>query len=260
MEQNTAIQGDYVVMYSTKFGGYEWEQIEFPWTAPVSKVMVAASGTSKQLSVQVSILGAQSIEEARSVTDPIAAQVVNRLAYHLNFPIGNPHYIGASVTMAHANGTYTSSTVGVARIGIRPLGESCQILGQERRDQIKNAIEGNALPGESLYTAYLAALSCTDTIAKFLVLYQLLMLHYKDDQKKVDSFIRNIEPGTPTTQTFPIEKKNSPTVYLWETVYSRLRNQVGHNRHVPIEQTRAEMEQHEQGLMRLARKLIDNKS
>jgi len=84
-------------------------------------------------------------------------------------------------------------------------------------------------------------------------LYNIVLSLSNDSQEDVDMLALNLDKATPTNAPFRPRKSGTN-----ETVYTRLRNQVGHVRKgTTIEGTRAEMDQWISGLIGMAKHLID---
>ena len=93
---------------------------------------------------------------------------------------------------------------------------------------------------------YRSALRSTSPVEKFMHLYNILLMLYGDKQAALDAFIVNEEPGVAQTPNPRFLHKNPQPM---ETVYTRLRNELGHKRqNVNLDMTKTEMEAHVGGL------------
>ena len=86
-------------------------------------------------------------------------------------------------------------------------------------------------------------------------LYNILLMFFDDDQKgaqgRLDNFVRTENPGVPQTA-----HPKFPGVY--ETVYTRLRNELGHPRpRVNLDVTKAEMKTRLGELVALTKRAIE---
>lgn len=103
-------------------------------------------------------------------------------------------------------------------------------------EHLKTELEQPAPPGERNFRLFRSALQSTSPVEEFLHLYNILMMLFNDDQRRVDNFICSKNPGVPLT---PDPRKNKNRL---ETVFTRLRNELGHNRQDgKLDDTKAEM-------------------
>jgi hypothetical protein len=103
---------------------------------------------------------------------------------------------------------------------------------------------------EPLYSAYRFAGNQKDHVARFMFLYNILLQLKGDKQQQVDDFIRSELPSVP-------ESPRPDRPNKMETVYTRLRNQVGHVRSgTTSEQTRKEIEDNVTAFQELVRTAI----
>jgi hypothetical protein len=87
-------------------------------------------------------------------------------------------------------------------------------------------------------------------VEEFMHLYHILLMLYNDSQPEVDRFIESQEPGVPKTLSSHTGKM--------ETVYTKLRNELGHKRaRVNLENTKREMGHWLPGLIALTKRAIE---
>jgi len=93
------------------------------------------------------------------------------------------------------------------------------------------------------------AWASSDVTVRFLLLYQLVLLVCNDSQDEVDAFIRSKMPEVPNTPS-PYKPRD-------ETVFTKLRNEIAHNRpDTSLASTRREMSQWVEQLGSLARQAV----
>jgi hypothetical protein len=108
-------------------------------------------------------------------------------------------------------------------------------------------------PGEHNFSLFRSALQSTSPVEEFMHLYNILLMLLGDDQAKVDKFVLDEDPSVPLT---PDPRPNHQ--WKMETVYTRLRNELGHNRPgVNLDVTKAEMAKHLGGLIALTKRAIE---
>ena len=188
--------------------------------------------------------GTEISESVRNQSDAVALQIVNRLSFLMDSLIAEPQYMGGSVTNV-IDGKVILSLASIAR-STSKASATC-ILHRPKAEAIyKSLLEQQTLPGETQCDLYRTLIGVQDVVARFMALYLILMSFHDDNQSKVDKFIIECKPDViitrrPGKQAIP------------ETVYSRLRNQIGHNRNKSLEETRQEMEQHVVGLQEIVK-------
>lgn len=224
-----------------------------PEDKQASAVKIEASEDGKFLHITVFFEGLTSVEQARSFTDAIASQVVNRLTFKLGAFIGNAVCQGGGLTYTYPDGTKHYESACVAQsitFGIQS--NDVVTYGEESTRQLLDVLEKGTIKGEKeYYPMYRSAVATDDAIARYMLLYMILLYIFDDSQNKVDKFIRTQDSG--------VEYKDKPKGFNGkETVYTRLRNQIGHRRKdTSIEDTRTEMNRHVQGLERLVKVAIE---
>lgn len=189
------------------------------------------------ISVHVQFSAVASRDTAQVLARNVSRRVFDLLAFRHGLHIedyGPPAetLVDQSFNGAYLTGAVVHVTGGTVafRIG----------LGPEPVAEIRSQLEGPNLPGEAYYPQFRTALQTTDPVDRFMALYRL-MLHLlpnargKEDQAEVDAFIVR-EFSEPTTP-----RPDKP--HVRETVYSRLRNEIGHVRpDVDLTATRAEIQ------------------
>ena len=171
-------------------------------------------------------------EEADAVTRDILSSIINRLALELNLSIGEPHLSGYSLPK-DASGSYYSVQTNL--LGMWNVAAPTIILDATRRQELARLLE-RPLARADLYAAYRFRVSQSDAVARFMFLYNILLQLGGDDQGGVDNLLRQEEPNVRQRL-----RKRKPRVM--ETIYTRLRNEVGHVRaEATPSQTRTEIE------------------
>ena len=85
-----------------------------------------------------------------------------------------------------------------------------------------------------------------------MILYHILLMLYNDRQPDVDAFIVSADPRVPQT---PDPRQGTSRK---ETIYTRLRNELGHKRPgVNLDNTRSEMTGRADGLKALTKRAIE---
>ncbi len=244
------------VTYSARFPHVSWDAFDVAMGEyPVTRVTLETNeeGTSLQISIHFS--GLETCEQAYPITDALADKIALRLGYALNCSIRKPIFVTGGITETRPDGTTSSSSSCSALAGIGAGGTDLHKFGPDTVFRLQQQISQPLMPGEVHYDLYRSLMSTTDTVAKFLALYLVLMSFHDDKQGRVDKFIRASGLPAPTSLTGPAHKGGTePTE---ETVYTRLRNQIGHNRGKTLRETEAEMGTHIGNLMEIVKKCLE---
>lgn len=241
------------ISYTARLPNISWQQFNFHMgTAPVTGVNVSTNEEGTILTIQVLVVGVADFKQARAFTDVCAAQVVKRLAYNLNMFIEEPGYAGGEITVTQADGS-SAKRVSAVLAGIRLFATAkCWVrLGEEATRALQQQIGTAFLRGERHYDLYRSLMSVTDSIAKFLALYLVLMSFHNDSQRNVEAFIRRCEPDVLLEFTDP--PRPGKPAWTEQAVYTRLRNQIGHNRNKFLRETEGEMRSRMTGSMALVK-------
>ena len=120
---------------------------------------------------------------------------------------------------------------------------------------LKQKLEQESLVGEKNFGLFRSALSSESWVEKFMHLYNLLLMFFDDEQQgaqgRLDDFVRSENPRVQQTP-----HPRFPGVY--ESVYTRLRNEFGHHRRgVNLDQTMEEMKNNLGGLIALTKRAIE---
>ena len=257
MEVEDALRYDGVHTYRIKLPNIVWKSFEVPLQPPpITSATLTTNDDGTELTIQTHYTGAVEPEQARMLTEEATRKIINRLAYHLNVFLQEPIYIAGSITAIHSDGHKDHFVSCVEHLGLTDSATRTHYYGDEATDCLKEKL-GTTLPipGEAQYDLYRTLLAGSDSVAKFLSFYLVLMSFHDDKQPEVETFIRRWEPTVRYEKTDPPRERKMD--WTQETVYTRLRNQVGHSRQVSLRDTRAEMDTYLTGLMNLVRKCIE---
>ena len=117
--------------------------------------------------------------------------------------------------------------------------------------RVKAELEQASPPGERYYGLFRSARQSMSSVEEFMHLYNVLLMMY-DKQADVDAFIGSEDPTVPRTQQ-PLKASG-----VMETVYTRLRNELAHQRvGVNRDNTKAEMANRLGGLITLTKRAIE---
>lgn len=236
---------------TVKGNGVTFPLFEFnPKKRGVSSVKIEASNGSKnEIRSTVHLASIASTADGRAVAIAANTSILNRISYVHTVAIENARIVDeefsnvspvpgvVEVTAAPSMLSFTGKVK--AMIGITPVA-------------LKMELERASFPGERNFGLFRVALDSESPVEAFMVLYNILLMLNNDKQKDVDAFIVSEEPAVLQTQK-PGRKRG-----VLETVYTRLRNELGHKRpKVDLVATKAQMAGHLGGLTALAKKTIE---
>jgi hypothetical protein len=240
------------VNFRADFPGFAFESVDIATHQENTGGATVRSTLQDGIRLTVKITKADTKEEAIQTAGKLANHVAKVLTYQFD------HHFRTFVVDAHALVEEKDGSQPVHHIG-QSIGvfvkveEQCHNLGAQKTAEIKGVLEKPKHAGYLFYGQFRAALSLPDPLARFMSLYSIVLSLSNDAQEDVDILALKLDGGTPTNAPYRARKSGTP-----ETVYTRLRNQVGHVRAgTTIEGTRAEMEKWIPGLIRMAKHLID---
>lgn len=182
------------------------------------------------LRITVHLLDVFDETEAETTASGVLPSIINRIAFHCDVSVGEPFATGYSIPKDALGKAFSV----MSAIQIRDRAVSLLTLDDGTRDELKRQLE-QPYTHQDLFWAYRFAGYQDDPVARFMFLYNILLQLNSDNQTKVDDFVRSEEPDVAQT----------PSPYrpsVMETVYTRLRNEVGHGRAgTTPEQTQAEI-------------------
>jgi hypothetical protein len=235
-----------------KGNGISFPSFEFNPNEPsVNKVEIECPN-GDAIRLRVHFTAVVSAEKAKELAEKVSLAALNRIAFHHQVVILNDRLTSLSlfpISDSDSGGARLAATATLVLVGEA----SRLVLGYTTAEPIKGQLEQVTPPGERNYALFRSAMLATSPVEEFISLYNVLLQILGDDQAAVDGFIRKEDPGVPNTPSGDPRKRG-----VMETVYSRLRNEIGHPRPgVKLEDTRAEMAGRLAGLRALTRRAIE---
>jgi hypothetical protein len=208
---------------------------------------VATVEIEAEIRPRVHFAATASEEEAVALATKVNTNALDRIAFDHVIVIEQARV--ADIQLADVN---PAPGILQARAG------SCVIVGADARlvhgvrpDRIKALLEQPTPRGEAYYGLFRSARMATSPVEEFLVLYQVLLMLVGDRQEDVDRFLVAEEPSVPQTPS-----PHRPGIS--ETMYTRLRNELAHNRPgVNLDTTRAEMRVRVGGLRAVVKRAVE---
>ena len=246
-ERNAMIHG--TVCFHASCPGIEFDGIEF--TPPHQGVHRAcvSSNQAEGVILRVTVKNVASIEHALAQSQEVATFVNNLLCFRLATHV--PTFGLVEHSLIDDNDDPLTRHVGQT-MGFSQTFYCCRAIGHDECQQIHALLERDDHAGYAYYEMFRSALGLTDPLSRFMGIYNIVLQLSGDRQEHVDTFVLSVQPKVPTHQ--PHGRRSSGTR---ETLYTRLRNEVGHVRSgTTIEATKSEMATHIGGLIEVAKELI----
>lgn len=197
-----------------------------------------SSPDERHVVVKVVFKDVGSEDEAACIAGMIATRVADHLAYEYRVAAGDPTRGDAAFRHGDQSGARHMSVSHV--LCFSTTGHVTHDARQDDSSHIKSMIEASVPNRDAYYSQLRWILRQSDPVARFMHLYKILLTLQggpKHTQGRVDAFIISQESGV---QIIHNAHKSCD-----ETIYTRLRNEVGHE--IPgttPDSTRQGMEQH----------------
>jgi hypothetical protein len=228
--------------------GLKFPSCEFnPNQASVEKVVIESQSGYEILST-VHLAGVATERDGRAIANKVLAAVLDRIAFRYSLAIEDSQIVSSWFdSMNPPPGAETQLHSGELAI----IGQQADLVFGISAADLKAELERTTLSGEPFFSLYRLAVQSRSPGEKFMHLYSLLLRFFDDEQVRVDDFIRSQDSAVPQSPDPRPGRSNR------ETVYTRLRNEFAHRRSgVNTQDTKAEMEQHVGGLIRLVKQAI----
>ena len=182
-----------------------------------------------------------SMDQAKEIGNTIKDDILDMLSLTLKTKINELKMVGSGLAprigergIVHSVLPFSFEIVAHGRTGTWRL---CDNNIREIQDGLLKIIRGKP---RYLIRLFRYAINAEDPVIQFLFLY-LILYQMCENQDEVDRMILGIAPNTPSsakpTKKADQKKPKSPT----ETIFTRLRNEIGHGREVDPEVTRREI-------------------
>jgi len=117
--------------------------------------------------------------------------LLSRIAYEHNVIVGEPYFKGAIIPKEDRSG----ATVIVEQIFVYNIIEGEKVLGEDSRRNLQQSLERPQDNADQYLLSFRFAVRQQNDIARYSLLYNLLLAIFGDDQKSVDQFIEREEPN-----------------------------------------------------------------
>lgn len=230
-----------------KWNGLKFPLVEFnPNEVGVEKVEFEGQN-GDEIRTTVYLTSVASCDEGRALAAKVITKGLDRISIFRNLVIENARINGDQFSSVNSKPGVLEITVGV----FVPVEDAAKVVPTIPPAELKIELEQPSPPGEQYFGLFRSARQSTGPVEEFMHLYHILLWFYNDKQFDVDAFIRTEDPTVPQTQ-------HPMTPGAMETVYTRLRNELGHKRKgVNLDKTKAEMANFLGGLIALTKRAIE---
>ena len=234
------------IEFAAPIAGLRFRPIQVSSPHPAVEKIVVEAQDDEWVNIVFHLADVFNFEDAEAIANGILPSIVNRLAFYRNVPVSEPHFRGATLPKDASGSSYT---VRSDRLLMWDHTVPVLTLGEDTRKDLARILE-QAYTHHDLYSAYRFAGNQSDPVARFMFLYNILLQLNSDSQQQVDVFICSEMPSVPRSPR--PDRRN-----IIETVYTRLRNEVGHRRPgTSPEQTRREIQDNVAPFQELVRTAI----
>ena len=198
----------------------------------------------------IHLVSVASLDEGRTLAEKVNTAALNRIAYFHNIAIENARLTGSQFFPLHPqSGVHLAASI----MG-RSVTKAAKVVIGLPAGQLQIELEQSSPPGERNYGLFRSARQSMGPVEEFMHLYNILLMLHNDSQPKVDAFIIAEDPAVPQTQ----QPSKLPRGQRMETVYTRLRNELAHQRvGVNIDNTKVEMARRLSDLRMLTKRAIE---
>jgi hypothetical protein len=206
------------ISYLAPIKRIEMEPIELSWrVSSIDKIEIKIEKEFLFITFFVNNVFCE--EEALSLTRDAVELIASKISFEWDCQIGDIWCNGYSLPKKDENRHVSSSSL---LLSWCIVGASTK-PGIERIQKLKAYLEEPSKDSDRYLSLFRFSLNQTDSVTRFLFLYNLMLLRNGDKQEDVDAQIRSINNNTPVTQSPKGRGK-------METIYTRLRNEVSHCR------------------------------
>jgi hypothetical protein len=235
------------VKYNAKTSGLEIDEISVD--SPNPKITSIVCTVTKDGEIEVSVKLKDVYCEDWPVQEIVqeVQQFIDVLSFEFNCPIHSLRE--TNYALMKKDGSDISQVIST-NVGVWDSVSTLLKPGDESLDRLKQRYL-NFRQSSSL-RLYSSAIQQKDPIARFMFLYNIILTLSDEKQVQVDSNIRSVAPDTPET-------KSPRNQNIQETVYTRLRNEIAHNRvGADFNTTSEEVSQFVSKLENITRQLVMN--
>ncbi len=215
----------WIIRYSAEVNGLNLKEIKVNNDHPkVEYITISTDDSYKRMVAEISLENVCTQEESVEIGYNIINILFDQIAIECDAPIGiaEKFFCKKKEKQEVSHGEIILPLLSVSGDGMPIYTPS-----EDQLNTLKDTLKKEPKERNINFLLYRSCISQIDTIAKFMFLYNLLLMIANDDQKKADELITRYEPKVIKTES-PRRKRNGEAIT--ETVYTRLRNEIAHKR------------------------------
>jgi hypothetical protein len=228
--------------------GLKFDRFEFISSETGVEKVEIEGPNGDEIHTTVFFASVPSRDEGKSLAEKVTTAALDRIAFHHGVVIENPRITGHQFSPLRPQPGVIEVECGEYAC----VGNAASLVLGIAAATLRSKLEQASPPGERNYGLLRSARQSLSPVEEFLHLYNILRMICGDSEEKVDTFIVTHEPIVPQTQ-HPLKAPGKT-----ETVYTRLRNEFGHNRTgANLATTKTEMANRLGGLVSLVKRAIE---
>lgn len=208
--------------FTVEVSGFQLPKLEIlPPQPKIARITLERTGNAP-LKVICELLDVVEADDAKNILRPVLESILDQLAFDLDASIGEPRLTNLSLPQDKFGNIHLETLFDTRRVVTRQ-----DVTPDEEQRKKLQAVVQQSHKSADLYSAYRFAVRQDDAVKRYMFLYNILLRLHGDDQRAVDNFIQQEEPNVQlNTSNRRTKKARKPM----ETVYTTLRNEVGHVR------------------------------
>ncbi|MBD1913674.1 MULTISPECIES: hypothetical protein [unclassified Leptolyngbya] len=238
------------VVFQGNFSGLVFEPTEIQYPDKDVVGVTIASSIVQGLTLIVKIKNQNSRDFALLKAEEVAFELIKLIA----FQFSSFHQVTRKEVVEFSANKTSEIVAGSSELNqqfhTRVIG-SC-LLSAAALKPLRALLERRDNPNYMYYDFFYFAIGLEDPLAQFMALYNIILSLKGDKQEQVDKFVITKQPNIHTNLPFYSRKSGMP-----ETIYTKLRNQIGHSRSgTTVQSTREAMRKNLPGLIEVVREVI----
>jgi hypothetical protein len=183
-----------VVQLSAPMVGLKFSAFRISSNEPGVERIELSSPDGNASHISVHLIAVDSPEHGRNLARKAVKQTLDRLAFASAIGIGDlRHSSDAFEPIAPAEKSVLSIAVSTTAY-VKTDAFLVKEISGNAIDSLRAQLESTA-PGEAYYGMFRSALHVDHPVERFLSVYNLLLLLFRDDQEEIEVFIRRKQPG-----------------------------------------------------------------
>lgn len=139
------------------------------------------------------------------------------ISFFIVIKIGKIEYLGGEVI----DGATTHQSASATLPALQARGSATIKISEYKNKELQKFITSCNISNKTCITLFTKAIEIDDKVARFMILFHILLILHKDKQNMIDKYLKSILPNIETVATSSGKE---------ETIYRKLRNDIAHPR------------------------------